>query len=245
MVPRAPVVRDKPPVERRAGTRLTPGAKLAVYSSASGRPRQHGTLDLAQRLYQGGGERGNFIFRRRGLVTLALDVWERIRGAVDTIELIDHTSNRCYRIPAAYCRRHGGEVYTAGSGQLIDHLLNVRLPAGQVLAERRAPARATGAAGPAAMAAEDEAEWRRCSSAVASGKSLMAMRDSPDDRRPTIALSCPCQSHLMYPWPPRPPGAIRVYQWPPQPLPGGRKLHAASASRVHGARSALRPSHRL
>jgi hypothetical protein len=118
---RVPVVADKPsPSSGRAGTRLTDGAKIAIYGpGANGIACQHGTLDMAKRLYQCGGEAGNFIYRRLQLVSMALVVWERIQMDCNRLEFIDHMQNQCYAIRTYCCRLHPGQRYDAGIGPRI------------------------------------------------------------------------------------------------------------------------------
>ena len=75
-------------------------------------------LDVAQRIYQAGGEKGNWIYRNLNLVSLAMPVWVQICDQADTIEMIDHRQNTCYSLSMTVAR-HNGTPYTAGFGPRI------------------------------------------------------------------------------------------------------------------------------
>jgi PII-like signaling protein len=114
-----PVIQDKPPIAKRAGTVLTPGAKRGIYGPGKYRKlMQHGVLDVAQRIYQHGGEKGNFIYRNKNLVSLAMPVWVQIVDQADRIEMIDHHDNQCYSLLMAIARDTGTR-YDAGFGPRI------------------------------------------------------------------------------------------------------------------------------
>lgn len=116
-----PVVQAKPDTPRRAGTTLTPGAKRSIYGPGQygKRLKEHGVLDEALRLYQTGGESGNFIYRRLNMVTLDLSVWRKVDGRCETLEWVDHTRNVCYRLTTWAARYYGGHRYDAGIGERV------------------------------------------------------------------------------------------------------------------------------
>lgn len=112
-------IEDKPDPRRRAGTPLTPGSRRNIYGPKKGGGKHsHGILDIAKRLYQTGGERGNFIYRQRSLVSMSYDVWRQIMGQADVIEFIDHTSNVCYRLSGQWIIE-GVTPYDIGYGQRV------------------------------------------------------------------------------------------------------------------------------
>jgi hypothetical protein len=137
-------VTDKPAVARRAGTPLTPGSKRAVYGPGyNGKgQKSHGTLDTAQRLYQTGGERDDFVYRRLNLVSMSYVIWQQIRGHVDAIEFIDHITNTCYRLSGQDRLRSGLALYNAGFGQRAGWPLpwfDVIDGKGEILSHSKAP----------------------------------------------------------------------------------------------------------
>ena len=139
-----PVITDKPAVRQRAGTPLTPGAKRSIYGPGKyGKTKQHGVLDVAQRIYQAGGEKGNWIYRNLNLASLAMPVWVQIMDQADTLEMIDHRQNTCYSLPMAVAR-HSGTEYTAGFGPRIGWPLpwfDIRDANGRLLQAGIAPGR--------------------------------------------------------------------------------------------------------
>lgn len=119
--PAVPVVEQKPEVSGRAGSHLSLGSKVSVWARGKDPTKKevHGTLDMAKRIYQTGGEAGNFILRSKGLITMALDAWRRAEDGSDTMEFIDHTRNVCYRVRTYVLRRNRGTQYDAGIGERI------------------------------------------------------------------------------------------------------------------------------
>lgn len=108
---------DRAATAERAGTRLDPRWVHEI-SSGNGLRGRHGLLDESKRLYQTGGERKNFIYWKRGLVSIALDVWQQVEKKTDWIEIIDHERNECWRIAVAKARKNV-VVYEAGAGQRV------------------------------------------------------------------------------------------------------------------------------
>jgi hypothetical protein len=105
---------DRVSVTERAGTRLS-DAKVAV-PDAKG--RIHGYLDTDQRIYQGGGELMNFVYRAKNLISLDLQVWQFIQPYVDRIEMIDHGRNEVYEVSSRLFSQ-GFQVYEAGIGKRV------------------------------------------------------------------------------------------------------------------------------
>lgn len=106
---------DRLPIEKRVGTRVRPEYAVPVFGAAKFGTMRHGTILRNERVYQGGGELGNFMYHRERVISIGLDVWERIQRGVDVIEMIDHRANRCFRITMDDARQFG-YVYDAGIG---------------------------------------------------------------------------------------------------------------------------------
>lgn len=87
---------DKPGKEQRAGTKLSDQA-FPVLAGPAGQKKVHGQLDPKLRVYQSGGEAGNFIKWNIKAITLAMEVWDTLGAAVDLIELVDHARNEVYQ----------------------------------------------------------------------------------------------------------------------------------------------------
>ena len=115
----APLPATRPPRLARAGTVLDHRFTVEVLARQplSGRRARAGYVDTRQRVYQGGGELKNFLFRLRKLISLQADVWEIVRTHpdVDWLELVDHPKNRCFRISLEDAISHG-VWYDAGIG---------------------------------------------------------------------------------------------------------------------------------
>lgn len=112
--PRAP----RRPRALRAGTVLDHRfcQRIAAPSGRDGRYRLHGMLDRRQRVYQAGGETGNFFFWKSqpALLSLDLDVWRQIAPQVDTIEMVDHGRNEVWVVDVICAQL--GQTYEAGIG---------------------------------------------------------------------------------------------------------------------------------
>lgn len=106
-----PAVTDKPAPSARAGTRLVRKVPVKGPSKSGLGPVTHGFLDPSQRVYQTGGEARNFTYYKAGvpLLTLATEVWERVKFDVERIEWIDHVDNRYFAVPAELALRYGHE----------------------------------------------------------------------------------------------------------------------------------------
>lgn len=106
---------DRLPIEKRMGTRVDPAYAQPIIGLAKHGRMRHGTILRNERVYQGGGELGNFMLHKRQLITIAMDVWTQLQRGVDVIEMIDHRANRCFRITFASARDHG-YAYDEGIG---------------------------------------------------------------------------------------------------------------------------------
>ena len=106
---------DRKAISKRAGTKIDHKHVRKIFGWAKTGAKLHGLLDCRQRVYQGGGELHNFVYWKQRLVSLSLEVWEKIQTA-ETIELIDHKNNECWRTSMDFARRTG-TIYSAGVGQ--------------------------------------------------------------------------------------------------------------------------------
>ena len=93
---------DRLPVHLRAGTPIdwSLSPERLKYIKEDGSPGTYGTLARAQGFYQCGGELGNYVYWRLGIVSIPLSVWEKIYGRCRRIECVDHTHNECYSLSA-------------------------------------------------------------------------------------------------------------------------------------------------
>jgi hypothetical protein len=109
----------RPPRHARAGTVLDHRFTQEILAPLprSGRIARAGYVDTRHRVYQGGGELKNFLFRQRKLISLQAEVWHLVRTHpdVDWIELIDNPKNRCFRISLEDAINNG-VWYDAGIG---------------------------------------------------------------------------------------------------------------------------------
>lgn len=106
---------NRPPATQRAGTKIDHNNVEPIHGAAKMVGNVHGLLDHTNRVYQGGGELGKFVFWKKRLVSLALTVWEQIKDRCDWIEMIDHDRNECYRVDIETAKARG-EQYNAGIG---------------------------------------------------------------------------------------------------------------------------------
>jgi hypothetical protein len=105
----------------RAGSTINASTCLIVYGApVHGKKKIHGYLDPKQRLYQAGGELTKFVYWKKKGVSFDRSVWTDINQSciVDTIEMIDHDRNECYKIPLTRAIAHV-EVYNEGYGSRV------------------------------------------------------------------------------------------------------------------------------
>jgi hypothetical protein len=97
---------DREVIPKRAGTHLSAAKVPVMVRGADGRFKQHGSIDTQQRIYQHGGELGNFVRWSKHAITLSSEAWHQMGGLVDRIEMIDHGRNECYSVSSADAHRH-------------------------------------------------------------------------------------------------------------------------------------------
>lgn len=110
------------PASQRAGTGLSDNPALLYrlrYDDQRRGPTEHGTLDVAKRMYQTGGPVSDFHYRRQDLYTMPLGIWTQLRDQwsayIDYIEFCDHEANRAYAAAWSDCVERGMQ-YSAGIG---------------------------------------------------------------------------------------------------------------------------------
>lgn len=91
---------ERKSIGERAGTKLDPKFTRQIAGSGKRGMVVHGVFDARQRVYQSGGEADKFIHHQKQAITMAADAFRMLQALnVETVEMIDHDTNRCYRVP--------------------------------------------------------------------------------------------------------------------------------------------------
>lgn len=109
---------DREEITYRAGTRLDHRWTHKIMGRGRRGPLVHGLYDESQRVFQTGGEMSAFVYWKHHLVTLSEDAWKKVKGIADWIEIVDHETNRCWRIAKVKFLNHAVR-YDAGIGPRV------------------------------------------------------------------------------------------------------------------------------
>lgn len=103
-----PAVTKNTPIEDRAGTRLDHRFTRLVSGVRENNKRiDFGTIDTRQRIYQHGGDLSKLVYWKLKVAAFGPEEWRVIKVEADFIELIDHNTNKCYRISVADAKEKG------------------------------------------------------------------------------------------------------------------------------------------
>lgn len=95
------------PVDQRAGTLLDHRFTRLVTGERDGKKISFGTLDSRQRIYQHGGDLSKLVYWKLRVAAFGPEEWRVIKVDADFIELIDHNTNKCYRITVEDAKTKG------------------------------------------------------------------------------------------------------------------------------------------